>query len=68
MCVYYIYAMTKKARLEAKKEKPSVEELIALVKAVPSITQLDSKINREKEVKSKNIESIFLKKRNKSKK
>lgn len=60
--------MTKKARLEAKKEKPSVEELIALVKAVPSITQLDSKIKREKEVKSKNIESIFLKKRNKSKK
>lgn len=60
--------MTKKARLEAKKEKPSVEELIALVKAVPSITQLDSKIKREKEVKSKNIESIFLKKRDKSKK
>lgn len=60
--------MTKKARLEAKRQKPSVEELIALVKAVPSITQLDSKIKREKEVKSKNIESIFLKKRNKSKK
>ncbi len=60
--------MTKKARLEAKRQKPSVEELIALVKAVPSITQLDSKIKREKEVKSKNIESIFLKKRDKSKK
>ncbi len=57
--------MTKKARLEAKRQKPSVEELIALVKAVPSITQLDSKIKREKEVKSKNIESIFLKKRSK---
>jgi len=60
--------MTKKARLEAKRQKPSVEELIALVKAVPSITQLDNKIKREKEVKSKNIESIFLKKRDKSKK
>jgi len=65
MCVYYIHTMTKKARLEAKRQKPSVEELIALVKAVPSITQLDSKIKREKEVKSKNIESIFLKKRSK---
>jgi len=63
--VYIIYIMTKKARLEAKRQKPSVEELIALVKAVPSITQLDSKIKREKEVKSKNIESIFLKKRSK---
>ena len=56
--------MTYKSRLEQKREKPSVKELEALVKAVPSITQLDKKIKREKEVKSKNIELIF----NKSKK
>jgi hypothetical protein len=56
--------MTYKSKLEQKREKPSVAELEALVKAVPSITQLDKKIKREKEVKSKNIELIF----NKSKK
>ena len=60
--------MTKKNSLEQKREKPSVEELEALVEAVPSITQLDKKIKREKEVKTKNIENIFDKTKNKKKK
>ena len=59
--------MTKKNSLEQKREKPSVEELEALVEAVPSITQLDKKIKREKEVKTKNIETIFVKTKNKKK-
>jgi hypothetical protein len=57
--------MTKKSSLEQKKEKPTVKELIALREAVPSITQLDNKIAREQEKKTKNIESIFNKKKKK---
>ncbi len=57
--------MTKKNSLEQKREKPSVEELQALVEAVPSITQLNAKIKREKVVKTKNIENIFDKKKKK---
>ncbi len=60
--------MTKKNSLEQKREKPSVEELQALVEAVPSITQLNAKIKREKVVKTKNIENIFDKGRTKNKK
>jgi hypothetical protein len=57
--------MTKKSSLEQKKERPTVKEMMALVAAVPSITQLDKKIEREKEKKSKNIELIFNKKKKK---
>ena len=57
--------MTKKSSLEQKKEKPTVKELIALREAMPSITQLDKKIAREQEIKTKNIESIFNKKKKK---
>ena len=53
--------MSKKAALEAKREKPTVKELIALRDAI-GIKELDSKIAREQEKKSKNIESIFVKK------
>ncbi len=60
--------MTKKNSLEQKREKPSVEELQALVEAVPSITQLNAKIKREKVVKTKNIENIFDKGRGRNKK
>jgi len=60
--------MTKKNSLEKKREKPSVEELQALVEAVPSITQLNAKIKREKVVKTKNIENIFDKGRGRNKK
>lgn len=60
--------MTKKNSLEQKREKPSVEELQALVEAVPSITQLNAKIKREKVVKTKNIENIFDKGRRPKKK
>lgn len=59
--------MTKKTDLVKKKEKPSVEELILLKKALPSITQLDNKIKRETVKKNKNIEEIFNKKKKKSK-
>jgi hypothetical protein len=60
MSVYII--MTKKNSLEQKKEKPTVKELEALVAACPSIKpQLAKKIKREKEVKTKNIETIFNK-------
>lgn len=57
--------MTKKSSLEQKKEKPTVKELKALVEAVPSITQLDKIIKREEEKKTKNIETIFNKKKKK---
>ena len=57
--------MTKKSSLEQKKERPTVKEMMALVAAVPSITQLNKKIEREKEKKSKNIELIFNKKKKK---
>ena len=57
--------MTKKSSLEQKKEKPTVKELIALREAMPSITQLDKKIAREQEKKTKNIVSIFNKKKKK---
>ena len=57
--------MTKKSSLEQKKERPTVKEMMALVASVPSITQLDKKIEREKEKKSKNIELIFNKKKKK---
>ncbi len=60
--------MTKKNSLEQKREKPSVEELQALGEAVPSITQLNAKIKREKVVKTKNIENIFDKGRGRNKK
>jgi hypothetical protein len=60
--------MTKKSSLEQKKEKPTVKELIALREAVPSITQLDKKIEREREKKTKNIETIFNKSGRKKKK
>ena len=59
--------MTKKAELEAKREKPTVKELMALRDAI-GIKELDSKIAREQEKKSKNIESIFNKRRVKKKK
>ena len=57
--------MTKKADLERRKEKPTVEELIALKAALPSITQLDNKIKRETIKKNTNIELIFNKKKKK---
>jgi len=59
--------MTKKTDLVKKKEQPSVEELILLKKALPSITKLDNKIKRESVKKNKNIEEIFNKKKKKSK-
>ena len=57
--------MTKKADLERRKEKPTVEELVALKTALPSITQLDNKIKRETIKKNTNIELIFNKKKKK---
>jgi len=57
--------MTKKADLERRKEKPTVEELVALKAALPSITQLDNKIKRETIKKNTNIELIFNKKKKK---
>jgi len=48
-----------------KREIPTVKEMEALRKACPSITDLDKKIDREKEKKSKNIETIFMKKKKK---
>lgn len=51
--------------INAKREIPTVKEMEALRKACPSITNLDKKIEREKEKKSRNIESIFNKKKKK---
>ena len=48
-----------------KREVPTVKEMEALRKACPSITNLDKKIDREKEKKSRNIETIFIKKKKK---
>jgi hypothetical protein len=53
--------------MEAKRDIPTVKEMEALRKACPSITNLDKKIDREKEKKSKNIEAIFNKKKKKKK-
>ncbi len=51
--------------MNAKRDIPTVKEMEALRKACPSITNLDKKIDREKEKKSKNIETIFIKKKKK---
>ena len=53
--------------MNAKRDIPTVKEMEALRQACPSITNLDKKIEREKEKKSKNIESIFVKTKNKNK-
>lgn len=54
--------------INAKRDMPTVKEMEALRQACPSITHLDAKIEREKEKKSRNIESIFDKKAGKKKK
>ncbi len=53
--------------MNAKRDIPTVKEMETLRKACPSITNLDKKIDREKEKKSKNIEAIFNKKQKKKK-
>lgn len=51
--------------ITTKRDIPTVKEMEALRQACPSITNLDKKIEREKEKKSRNIESIFNKKKKK---
>ena len=51
--------------INTKRDIPTVKEMEALRQACPSITNLDKKIEREKEKKSRNIESIFNKKKKK---
>ena len=67
MLIIYPYniQIMKPNAINAKREIPTVKEMEALRQACPSITSLDKKIDREKEKKSKNIESIFSKKKKK---
>jgi|TARA_R100000388_G_scaffold88141_1_gene68329 hypothetical protein len=64
--VFILHIKTMKPKtINNKREIPTVKEMETLRKACPSITDLDKKIDREKEKKSKNIESIFIKKKKK---
>ena len=54
--------------IHTKRDMPTVKEMEALRQACPSITHLDAKIEREKEKKSRNIETICDKKKAKKKK